>query len=291
MTAESFLDISRATIGRLEILGVADARPAPVDPTRSYPDVPREAWAPHRRWLTPDGLFQPDLGCFVVRGIEGAVLIDAGIGPGPVAYLGEARGCLHQRLEEFGLGMNDVIAVIFTHLHFDHVGWASLPDEAGVMRPAFPRARYFVGRSEWQFWCANPDNVMAHHRDAFARVIRPIEAAGRLHILDDGASPLDDFVYRRLPGNTPGHQGVIASSGGESCLFAADLCHSPVQIAEPLWSHRSDVDPQAGRATRRQIFAELADTTTLLAFGHFPRGADLGHVRREGAGWRWALAD
>ncbi len=289
-TAESGLDISRATIGRLEILGVADSRPVPVDPTRSYPEVPRAAWDPHRRWLTSDGLFQPDLGCFVVRGAEGTVLIDAGIGPGPVSYLGGARGCLGQRLDAFGVRMRDVIAVIFTHLHFDHVGWASLPDAAGVMHPAFPRARYFVGRTEWDFWCANPDSVMAHHRDAFAAVIRPVEAAGLLHVVDDDASPIDGFAYRSLPGNTPGHQGVVAVSGGERCLFAADLCHSPAQIGEPLWSHRSDVDPEAGRATRLQVFKEVADTSTLLAFGHFPRGADLGRIARAGAGWRWDFA-
>ncbi len=286
-TTESGLDISRATIGRLEILGVADARPAPVDPMRSYPEVPREAWAPHRRWLTAEGLFQPDLGCFVVRGPQGTVLIDAGMGPGPVSYLGDARGCLRQRLDAFGVRMNDVIAVIFTHLHFDHVGWASLPDATGTMRPAFPRARYFTGRTEWEFWCANPDGVMAHHRDAFADVIRPIAAAGQLHVVDDGSPLIDGFAYRRLPGNTPGHQGVIVESGGERCLFAADLCHSPAQVSQPLWSHRSDVDPQAGRATRHTIFTELADTDTLLAFGHFPRGADLGHVKRDNAGWRW----
>ena len=285
------MDISRTTIGRLEILGVADARPAPVDPARSYPDVPRADWAPHRRWLTPDGMFQPDLGCFVVRGPQGVVLIDAGIGPGPVAYLGDARGCLRQRLDEFGVQPTDVTAVIFTHLHFDHIGWASVPDSRGAMRPAFPNARYVVGRTEWDFWCASPESVMAHHREAFAAVIRPVEAAGQLHIVADGAALLDGFAYRRLPGNTPGHQGVMATSNGARCLFAADLCHSPAQIAAPLWSHRSDVEPEAARAMRQEIFAEFADTETLLAFGHFPRGADLGHVRRDGESWRWAPID
>ena len=68
----------------------------------------------------------------------------------------------------------------------------------------------------------------------------------------------------------------------------SDLCQSPAQIAAPLWSHRSDVEPETARATRTTIFAEFADTEALLAFGHFPRGADLGHVRRDGESWRWA---
>ena len=74
--------ISHATVGRLEIHGIADARPAPVDPERSYPDVPRAAWVPHRRWLTPDGQFQPDLGCFLVKTPDGVVLIGQHLGGG-----------------------------------------------------------------------------------------------------------------------------------------------------------------------------------------------------------------
>ncbi len=65
----------------------------------------------------------------------------------------------------------------------------------------------------------------------------------------------------------------------------------PAQVAEPEWSHRSDVDPAAGRATRQAVFGELADTGTLLAFGHFPRGADLGHVRHDAGGWAWRPID
>lgn len=285
------MDISRATIGRLEIIGVADARPAPVDPLRSYPDVPRADWEACRQWLTSDGLFQPDLGCFVVRGPQGVVLIDAGIGPGPVPYLGEARGRLLAVLDAAGIRTDDVVAVIFTHLHFDHVGWASLADATGEMRPTFARARYVVGRTEWSFWQTRPTSVMAHHRDAFERVILPLETAGCLHVVDDGASPMEGFTYRRLPGNTPGHQGVLATSVGERCLFAADLCHSPAQVANPLWTHRSDVEPKAARAMRHEVFAELADLPTLLAFGHFPRRADLGHVRTGDRGWRWEPID
>ncbi len=279
--------ISRAKVGELEIYGICDARPAPVDPTRSYPDVPREAWAPHRRWLTEDGQFQPDLGCFVVRSPDGVALIDAGIGPGPVSYLGGARGTLRDSFGELGLAFDDVTAVIFTHLHFDHVGWASTADMKGVMRPSFPNARYFVGATEWAFWDRGPTNVMAHHIDAFARIVRPVATEGLLTVVADGSSPIEGFVYRCLPGNTPGHQGVLATSGGQRCLFCADICHCPVQVAEPSWSHRSDVDADAGRATRAAIFSAFADTDALLAFGHFPRGSDLGHVARGDDGWAW----
>jgi glyoxylase-like metal-dependent hydrolase (beta-lactamase superfamily II) len=279
--------ISRLAWGDFEIVGIADARPAPVDPCRSYPGTSPADWEAHRRWLTAEGQFQPDLGCFLLRGPMGINVVDAGIGPGPVPYLGDVGGCLMDALAAVGVAPADVDAVLFTHLHFDHVGWASLPDAHGQPRPAFPRARYVVGASEWAFWSAGPASVMAHHRDAFARAILPLSAAGVLEVVADGSSPVAGATYVPLPGNTPGHQGLRIESGGARALFVADLCHCPAQVAAPDWSHRSDVEPEAGRASRRHVFETCAEDGTLLAFGHFPRGVDLGHVRRDGAGWRW----
>jgi glyoxylase-like metal-dependent hydrolase (beta-lactamase superfamily II) len=161
--------------------------------------VPREAWKPHRRWLTHDGLFQPDLGCFAVRSPDGVALIDAGIGPGPVPYLGDARGTLRESFAELGLTFGDVSAVIFTHLHFDHVGWASTPDASGTMRPSFSRARYFVGETEWAFWERGPTNTLVYAdaggRELVAKadgratlrrgeMVRLVADAGSLHFFD-----------------------------------------------------------------------------------------------------------
>jgi glyoxylase-like metal-dependent hydrolase (beta-lactamase superfamily II) len=279
--------ISRLDWGDFEIAGIADARPAPVDPCRSYPGTTTADWEPHRRWLTADGGFQPDLGCFLLRGPMGVVLVDAGIGPGPVPYLGDVGGCLMTALASLGVTPADVDAVLFTHLHFDHVGWACVPDAQGRPCPAFPRARYVVGASEWAFWSGGAKGVLAHHREAYARAIQPLADAGALAVVADGSSPVAGLTYAPMPGNTPGHQGLRVESGGARALFAADLCHCPAQVAAPLWSHRSDVDPEAGRRSRLDVFAACAQDDTLLAFGHFPRGADLGHVRRAQTGWRW----
>ena len=129
--------------------------------------------------------------------------------------------------------------------------------------------------------------MLAHHREAYARAIQPLADAGALAVVADGSSPVAGITYAPMPGNTPGHQGLRVESGGARALFAADLCHCPAQVAAPLWSHRSDVDPEAGRRSRLDVFAACAQDDTLLAFGHFPRGADLGHVRRAQTGWRW----
>lgn len=49
------------------------------------------------------------------------MLCDIGIGPGPVQFLGGIRGRLLDDMRDKGIPPEDVDAVVFTHLHGDHV--------------------------------------------------------------------------------------------------------------------------------------------------------------------------
>ena len=51
-------------------------------------------------------------------------------------------------LEAIGFNRQDVTDVILTHLHFDHAGGATLADGREIV-PAFPNARYYTQRSQW----------------------------------------------------------------------------------------------------------------------------------------------
>ncbi|MGC8517656.1 MAG: MBL fold metallo-hydrolase [Steroidobacteraceae bacterium] len=55
-----------------------------------------------------------------------------------------------QHLGEVGWSCGAVDAVVCTHLHVDHVGWNTML-ESGKWVPTFPRARYFIGRREFDF--------------------------------------------------------------------------------------------------------------------------------------------
>ncbi|MFK2902279.1 MBL fold metallo-hydrolase [Dyella jejuensis] len=51
-----------------------------------------------------------------------------------------------------------VDAVVCTHLHVDHVGWNTML-ENGKWMPTFPKARYLIGRREYDFWSVCNDEV------------------------------------------------------------------------------------------------------------------------------------
>ena len=53
------------------------------------------------------------------------------------------------------------------------------------------------------------------------------------------------------PGHTPGHVSILVTSGGERALVLGDAAHSPVQVLEPDWVSRADMDPDITRQTRR----------------------------------------
>jgi glyoxylase-like metal-dependent hydrolase (beta-lactamase superfamily II) len=71
------------------------------------------------------------------------------------------------------------------------------------------------------------------------------------------------------PGHTPGHMSILITSGGEQALVLGDVAHNPVQIQEPDWVSRADIDPDLTRRTRRALIERLEREQMLVAAGHF----------------------
>ena len=109
-------------VGDVEILPVLDgvARFPISDP---FLGMPADAWLPHQQFLTSDEEVELALGGFVVRSGDRVVLIDTGVGrvDSPPFH----GGAFLTSLAAHGISPDDVTDVVFTHLHFDHVGWAT----------------------------------------------------------------------------------------------------------------------------------------------------------------------
>ena len=122
-------------IGAIEVLpvldGVGKEQAAQV---LTRPGVP-DAWACHADSLDEHGTLHLDLGGFLVRTGERVVLVDAGLGT--INNDKYAGGRFLDSLAGHGITPDMVTDVVFTHLHFDHVGWATQRGEI-----VFPRATY-----------------------------------------------------------------------------------------------------------------------------------------------------
>src|SRR5207245_7661204 len=87
------------------------------------------------------------------------------------------------------------------------------------------------------------------------------------------------------PGHTPGHAGVILSSGHDRAFILGDAISCPVQLEEPEWSGMGDMDPKLARASQEAVAKEAEGSGALVGASHFP-GLTFGRVLR-GEGRRY----
>ena len=187
-----------------------------------------------------------------------------------------------ESFEATGWTRESVNAVVCTHLHVDHVGWNTMR-EGDRWVPTFPKARYLIGRREYDHWSAEGD---AEQQVILSDSIRPVFDAGLVDLveMDHVISPEVRLVP--TPGHTPGHVSVRIESAGEVGLITGDMVHHPCQLAHPEWSPPFDSDPAASAVMRRSVFESTAEQPVLVIGTHFA-APTAGLVRREGDAFRF----
>lgn len=231
-------------------------------------------WGAHRDLIGPDGTIDVPLGCFLIRGNDRTVLVDAGVGPVDLPGLIKG-GDLPAGLEAAGVRREDIDTVVLTHLHIDHIGW-TLQDG----QPYFPNATIRFGEQDLDQF------VRAEQPDQFsAPVITALQEAGRVETIDSDGEIAPGISTIHAPGHTLGHRCVVVSSGDERLFLLGDAVTCPVQLEEPEWSAMSDVDPKLAKRTREALWRELEGSDDHALASHFP-GLEFGRVLR-GEGRRY----
>ena len=184
-------------------------------------------------------------------------------------------------LEKAGFARDSIDRVLCTHLHVDHVGWNTML-AGGKWVPTFPRARYLIGRKEWEHWskAGEPDT-----RELLDDSVRPVFEAGLADLVESDARITDEIRLEPTPGHTPGHHSVRISSRGEEAVITGDLMHHPVQMAHPEWGSHFDSDFDEATATRRAFLERYGDKPILVLGTHFATPS-AGHIVRDGNAWR-----
>jgi len=240
-------------VGDLRIDPVVDGM-ARMAPSEAYAGTDELAWAPHRDFLAPDGMLELDLGGFLVRGGAHTVLVDCGLGP--MTRAGYHGGRLLDSLAALGVTPDAVTDLVFTHLHFDHVGWATQKGEV-----VFPNAVPRCDRRDWEHFVTGPDG-------GAARKLGPL--ADRVDFWEAGSTVLPGVDVLHAPGHTPGSSIVVVSSGSERALLLGDVVHCPVELVDEEWAGMGDVDPDLALRTRAALIRETEGADVPVAASHFP---------------------
>ena len=183
--------------------------------------------------------------------------------------------------EAAGFARESIDTVLCTHLHVDHVGWNTMLVD-GKWVPTFPKARYLLGRAEFDYWKEGGSAGMGTDHRVFEDSVQPVFDAGLVDLVDTDHQVCEEVSLTPTLGHTPGHVSIRISSKGEEALITGDFAHHPCQLAHPEWASAADFDPEASTATRRRVFGELADTPVLVIGTHFA-APTAGRVVRDGA--------
>jgi glyoxylase-like metal-dependent hydrolase (beta-lactamase superfamily II) len=269
-------------VGALEILPVHDGT-VRFPPSQAYRDLSSEEpsgrgldeaeWAPHRALLDDDGQLEIALGGFLIRSGGHTVLVDTGVGARPVGPF--AGGRLIESLAGYGVQPEEVTDVVFTHLHFDHVGWATTHGEV-----VFVNATYRCDQRDWDHFVTNDPE------GGGARKLRPI--AERMATWDTDGTVLPGLDAMVAPGHTPGSTIVVVSDGADRALLLGDVVHCPVELLDDEWAGMGDVDPQLAKRTRVALAKEIEGSSVPVAAAHFP-GLQFGRVLAAQGRRQWVV--
>lgn len=253
------------TIGPITVTALLDgAGPAFISRSSAFPDATAAQWATADRWdpgaLTADGSWWLPFRSYAIRYADRPVcLVDAGIGPADslAASYAPVPGRLPSELAAAGIDPSEVEAIVLTHLHSDHIGWAAPPDSP------FPSARVIVQQADVEAYTANRSQA-----GQYDRLIAPLRAEGRLQEISGGLVLAPGVRIVPTPGHTPGHQSVWAYEGSESLLVTGDLLVHAIQLVDPDLAYASDMDPSQARETRRAILDDVRARSATLAVSH-----------------------
>ena len=257
------------------------------------PQATPEAVEPYA-WMKPhfvdeEGRLKMSVQALVVETPSRRIIVDTCIGNDKdgrrVPHWNNLQGPFLRDLAAAGYTPDDIDTVLCTHLHVDHVGWNTMLVD-GKWVPTFPKARYLMGRAEFDYW--RTQREQEEQRVVFADSVQPVFDAGLVDLVETDHGVCDEVSLTPTLGHTPGHVSIRISSRGEEALITGDFIHHPCQMARPDWAAEVDYDKTQSTATRREVFSRLAGTPTLVIGTHFA-APTAGRIVRDGDAFRFEV--
>ena len=274
--------VTRVDLGSVNVTMLSDgqgARPLDANFVRNVPLAEvqaalTEAKLPTDRIDVPFNPFVADIGAQ-------RVLFDTGSGE----FGAVVSGKLLENMGKAGIDPKSVTAVVISHFHGDHIN--GLRNKAGEL--AFAKAKVMVPAAEYAFWMddAKMAAAPAGQKGAFENARRTFSAMGPDMLVQfaAGAEVVPGIRSVAAYGHTPGHTLFEVTSAGQSFFYLADLTNVPSLFARnPDWAVTFDMDAEAARKVRREVFARVTSSKSLVGGFHFPFPA-FGRMTATGNGY------
>ena len=262
--------ISLKQIGRWKI-SILETGTLMLDGGAMMGSVPKVLW---EKTNPPDHLNRIKLAmrCLLLDDGENIVLIETGIGDKyddnfkKMFQIDQANTALSDTLSDCGYSNENITHVILTHLHFDHAGGATIVDNSGKIKPAFPNAKYYISKDNWIAGNnPNPKDRASYLKENFL----PLEGFGMLEIISENEIILDGVSTYVVNGHTEGQQLVKVDGEGESIVFCSDLIPLKSHLRIP-WIMGYDLNASLTMKEKEAFLDKAAKDNWILFFYHDP---------------------
>ncbi len=205
--------VQRWSVGDATITSVVEAETHHIPPEFFFPGV-TAADLLRQPWLVPDyvdadGNIGLRVQALVIEVAGRRVLVDPCVGNGKTRQLPFWNDMTWPFMEHFadaGFTPESIDTVVHTHLHADHVGWATHPVD-GEWVPTFTGARHLYTERELAY---SREVAAQGAEDVYGDSIAPVIAAGLADIVAEDADLGDGLRLEPSTGHTPGPRVALA---------------------------------------------------------------------------------
>jgi glyoxylase-like metal-dependent hydrolase (beta-lactamase superfamily II) len=230
--------------------------------------VPKTLWS---KRIASDELNRIPLAfnCYLIRTGEHNILVETGGGDKMDARWRErtrqppVAETMPEAVARHGFDPEAIDVVIDSHFHWDHCGGNTILAN-GRATAAFPRARYFASRDEWEH---------AHERlarDSISYIdanYDPLVESGQMALVDGECQVVPGVWMRRAPGHNRDMMAVTASSGGQTFCFFSDLVPSAAHVP-PTWVASFDLYPLETIEQKERWLGAAVEGNWICGFAH-----------------------
>jgi glyoxylase-like metal-dependent hydrolase (beta-lactamase superfamily II) len=253
---------------RVEIIPDTEFR---LDGGAMFGVVPRNLWS---RVCPPDeqNRIRMNMNCVFIDSGSQRILIETGIGEKWSAKQSDMYGISRRRslaasLREIaGVAPEEITIIINTHLHFDHAGGNTILDQTARAVAAFPNARYFVSKAEWEHAESPTERDRASY---LPDNWRPVKASGQLQLREAEYQVVPGLRMETYAGHNRSMQCWRLDQNGRVMFGFADLV--PMRAHVPFaWIMGYDLYPVETLQAKKKLLPQAVREGWLCHFYHDP---------------------